>query len=101
MWRYVMPRLVDKGYTVLAPDLRGLGYKARPASPCAPKQPSVWRSLFDGTQTTDPASHLAGRMLLVALRSFLLATMGAHGVCLTTPALDRCRGFVSGDQMGS
>ena len=27
--------------------------------------------------------------------------MGAHGVCLTTPALDRCRGFVSGDQMGS
>ena len=32
MWRYVMPRLVDKGYTVLAPDLRGLGYTARPAS---------------------------------------------------------------------
>jgi pimeloyl-ACP methyl ester carboxylesterase len=29
MWRYVMPRLVDKRYTVLAPDLRGLGDTAK------------------------------------------------------------------------
>ena len=32
MWRYVMPRLVDQGYTVLAPDLRGFGDTAKPAS---------------------------------------------------------------------
>ena len=32
MWRYVMPRLVDRGYTVLAPDLRGLGDTAKPAA---------------------------------------------------------------------
>ena len=27
-----MPRLADKGYTVLAPDLRGLGDTAKPAA---------------------------------------------------------------------
>jgi pimeloyl-ACP methyl ester carboxylesterase len=32
MWRYVMPRLVDEGYTVLTPDLRGFGDTAKPAS---------------------------------------------------------------------
>ncbi|MFY0731660.1 alpha/beta fold hydrolase [Pseudomonas sp. NFX15] len=32
MWRFVMPQLVAKGYTVLAPDLRGLGYTAKPAT---------------------------------------------------------------------
>ncbi len=31
MWRYVMPRLVERGHTVLAPDLRGLGDTAKPA----------------------------------------------------------------------
>jgi len=31
MWRFVMPHLVTKGYTVLAPDLRGLGDTAKPA----------------------------------------------------------------------
>jgi pimeloyl-ACP methyl ester carboxylesterase len=31
MWRFVMPQLVAKGYTVLAPDLRGLGYTSKPA----------------------------------------------------------------------
>ncbi|MFJ3486870.1 alpha/beta fold hydrolase [Pseudomonas sp. NPDC090202] len=30
MWRFVMPQLVAKGYTVLAPDLRGLGDTAKP-----------------------------------------------------------------------
>jgi pimeloyl-ACP methyl ester carboxylesterase len=32
MWRFVMPQLVARGYTVLAPDLRGLGDTAKPAS---------------------------------------------------------------------
>ncbi len=32
MWRYVMPQLVARGYTVLAPDLRGLGDTAKPAA---------------------------------------------------------------------
>jgi len=32
MWRYVMPDLVARGYTVLAPDLRGLGDTAKPAA---------------------------------------------------------------------
>ena len=32
MWRYVMPALVARGHTVLAPDLRGLGDTARPAT---------------------------------------------------------------------
>ncbi|NEH45414.1 alpha/beta fold hydrolase [Rhizobium leguminosarum] len=32
MWRYVMPELVARGYTVLAPDLRGLGDTAKPAA---------------------------------------------------------------------
>lgn len=31
MWRFVMPQLVANGYTVLAPDLRGLGYISKPA----------------------------------------------------------------------
>jgi pimeloyl-ACP methyl ester carboxylesterase len=31
MWRYVMPQLVARGYTVLAPDLRGLGDTTKPA----------------------------------------------------------------------
>jgi pimeloyl-ACP methyl ester carboxylesterase len=31
MWRFVMPRLVARGHTVLAPDLRGLGDTAKPA----------------------------------------------------------------------
>jgi pimeloyl-ACP methyl ester carboxylesterase len=31
MWRFVMPQLVARGYTVLAPDLRGLGDTAKPA----------------------------------------------------------------------
>lgn len=32
MWRYVMPALVARGHTVIAPDLRGLGDSARPAT---------------------------------------------------------------------
>jgi len=32
MWRYVMPALAHRGYTVLAPDLRGLGDTSRPAT---------------------------------------------------------------------
>ena len=32
MWRYVMPALIARGHTVLAPDLRGLGDTARPAT---------------------------------------------------------------------
>jgi pimeloyl-ACP methyl ester carboxylesterase len=32
MWRYVMPALVARGHTVLAPDIRGLGDTARPAA---------------------------------------------------------------------
>ncbi|CAB3784437.1 Soluble epoxide hydrolase [Paraburkholderia ultramafica] len=32
MWRCVMPQLVARGYTVLAPDLRGLGDTAKPAA---------------------------------------------------------------------
>lgn len=32
MWRYVMPQLVARGYTVIAPDLRGLGDTAKPAT---------------------------------------------------------------------
>jgi pimeloyl-ACP methyl ester carboxylesterase len=31
MWRFVMPQLVTKGYTVLVPDLRGLGDTTKPA----------------------------------------------------------------------
>ena len=31
-WRYVMPRLTEK-YTVIAPDLRGLGDSSRPSGP--------------------------------------------------------------------
>ena len=31
MWRHVMPQLVAQGYTVIAPDLRGLGDTAKPA----------------------------------------------------------------------
>lgn len=30
MWRFVMPRLADAGYTVLAPDLRGFGDSDKP-----------------------------------------------------------------------
>jgi pimeloyl-ACP methyl ester carboxylesterase len=30
MWRFVMPQLVARGYTVLAPDLRGLGDTSKP-----------------------------------------------------------------------
>jgi pimeloyl-ACP methyl ester carboxylesterase len=30
MWRFVMPQLVARGYTVLAPDLRGLGDTTKP-----------------------------------------------------------------------
>ncbi|WP_087004583.1 alpha/beta fold hydrolase [Rhizobium sullae] len=30
MWRHVMPQLATQGYTVLAPDLRGLGDTAKP-----------------------------------------------------------------------
>lgn len=32
MWRYVMPALVARGHSVIAPDLRGLGDTARPAA---------------------------------------------------------------------
>jgi len=32
MWRYVMPALIARGHTVLAPDLRGLGDTGRPAT---------------------------------------------------------------------
>ena len=32
MWRFVMPQLVARGYTVLAPDLRGLGDTAKPVA---------------------------------------------------------------------
>lgn len=32
MWRFVMPRLVAAGYTVLAPDLRGFGATDKPAT---------------------------------------------------------------------
>lgn len=32
MWRFVMPQLVARGYTVIAPDLRGLGDTAKPAA---------------------------------------------------------------------
>ena len=32
MWRFVMPQLASRGYTVLAPDLRGLGDTAKPAT---------------------------------------------------------------------
>ena len=32
MWRFVMPQLAAGGYTVLAPDLRGLGDTAKPAT---------------------------------------------------------------------
>ncbi|MBP0594216.1 alpha/beta hydrolase [Paraburkholderia sp. LEh10] len=32
MWRHVMPQLVARGYTVLAPDLRGLGDTSKPAA---------------------------------------------------------------------
>jgi pimeloyl-ACP methyl ester carboxylesterase len=32
MWRFVMPQLVAKDYTVLAPDLRGLGDTSKPAT---------------------------------------------------------------------
>ncbi len=32
MWRFVMPQLVARGYTVLAPDLRRLGDTTKPAT---------------------------------------------------------------------
>jgi len=32
MWRHVMPQLVARGHTVLAPDIRGLGDTAKPAT---------------------------------------------------------------------
>jgi pimeloyl-ACP methyl ester carboxylesterase len=32
MWRFVLPELAAKGYTILAPDLRGLGDTAKPAT---------------------------------------------------------------------
>ena len=32
MWRFVMPQIVAEGYTVLAPDLRGLGDTAKPVA---------------------------------------------------------------------
>jgi pimeloyl-ACP methyl ester carboxylesterase len=32
MWRFVMPQLVARGHTVLAPDLRGLGDTTKPAT---------------------------------------------------------------------
>ena len=32
MWRYVMPELAARGYTVIAPDLRRLGDTAKPAA---------------------------------------------------------------------
>ena len=32
MWRFVMPQLAARGYTVLAPDLRGLGDTTKPAT---------------------------------------------------------------------
>jgi pimeloyl-ACP methyl ester carboxylesterase len=32
MWRFVMPQLVARGYTVLAPDLRGLGDTSKPVA---------------------------------------------------------------------
>ncbi|QDK34927.1 alpha/beta fold hydrolase [Sphingomonas sp. IC081] len=31
MWRYVMPALIARGHTVIAPDIRGLGDTGRPA----------------------------------------------------------------------
>jgi pimeloyl-ACP methyl ester carboxylesterase len=32
MWRHVMPKLVEAGYTVIAPDLRGIGDSEKPVS---------------------------------------------------------------------
>ncbi|GAB3254559.1 alpha/beta fold hydrolase [Chitinimonas naiadis] len=32
MWRYVMPQLVARGHTVLAPDIRGLGDTGKPTT---------------------------------------------------------------------
>ncbi|MBB5190416.1 pimeloyl-ACP methyl ester carboxylesterase [Silvimonas terrae] len=32
MWRFVMPQLAARGYTVIAPDLRGLGDTSKPAT---------------------------------------------------------------------
>jgi pimeloyl-ACP methyl ester carboxylesterase len=32
IWRFVMPQLAARGYTVLAPDLRGLGDTTKPAT---------------------------------------------------------------------
>ncbi len=32
MWRFVMPELIARGYTVLAPDIRGLGDTAKPVA---------------------------------------------------------------------
>jgi hypothetical protein len=62
MWRFVMPQLAAGGYTVLAPDLRGLGDTAKPAT------------------GYDKATELAYRVhrLLVAAREGELAI--PHGV---------------------
>jgi pimeloyl-ACP methyl ester carboxylesterase len=48
-WRHIMPNLVDGGYRVIAPDLRGLGDSTRPLSGYDKKTIAndVWR-LVDG-----------------------------------------------------
>ena len=60
-WRYVMPRLAEK-YTVIAPDLRGLGDSSHPAGGYDKKTMSddIWRLLRGGhAHAQRGAVHLA------------------------------------------
>jgi pimeloyl-ACP methyl ester carboxylesterase len=70
MWRYVMPELTGRGYTVLAPDIRGLGDTAKPAAGYekAAVAQDIWKLVnnLDLGPTVNLVGHDMGGMVAYA-----------------------------------
>ena len=86
LWRHQIPALVDAGYRVLAPDLRGFGATAKPAEESAYTLGSVLGdvvALLDhfGVAQTRLISHDWGAALGWAFAAYLPERVRCHIAC--------------------
>lgn len=73
-WRHVMPRLVDEGFRVIAPDYRGAGNSSRPPSGYDKRTMAsdIYRLLYEHLKLSSPVAMVGHDIGLIGRR------MGQH-----------------------